>query len=798
MNAVLRGLTWQTCLVYLDDVIIFTKGDVAQHVVELATVLERLSQAGLSLKAKKCTFAATKPQYLGHELDAEGMESLVRSVVEFPEPTDSAEVKRFVHMTGYYRRFAPDFASRASTMTKLLRKGVVWRWGQLQQAAFEDLKRALTDRPLLAYPDFRKPFRLITDASKTGLGATLTQDQGQGEQPIAYASRVNSETVSKYSITDLECAAVIWAVKLFRPYLYGRRFELITDHAALKYLMTPGKANLVADALSRAPVRTVAAPVDGRAAREGNARDGARDHRGEQHESGMTGVRSKNGVGNKATASSEKKGSLRTVKKLRERRRYGSRAIEVENGLVCIKEDDGSNRVVLPSALWASALRESHDSVYACHLRTPQTDCGSRKSKAKEVIPPLRSQGVGSPGDRWALDAAGPMPVTADGNRYVIAAVDYATRYAVVSTVATHTAKDVARFIADKLVFVHGPMRELVMDGAPELNSEVVKELVTALQASQLTPVPYRPALLGLVERFHRTWKDMVAIYVAEAQNDWDRWIQCAAYAYNGARHSGTGYSPNELMMGRRLRAPNELLRTSGVTQTGPFAEYHRELVDSMAKATRTAHAALAKDQLRREKYYNRRVRQTTEFAVGDQVWVLKPPRGRGITKLAHQWVGPAEVVQAAGFDNWEVTRTDTGERLIVHCSDVVSSRCPSDSLGIVADKILAELAEEGGRDSDDQHEAADEEREERGKQPAELRTETRTATDGESGGNDDPETTAVQPAQTQSENELRSNRGVTRLTLPEKLERREDRLVVTSKEPQLERKFGRDEARGH
>ncbi|OWZ06249.1 Gag-pol fusion protein [Phytophthora megakarya] len=241
MNAVLRGLTWQTCLVYLDDVIIFTKGDVAQHVVELATVLERLSQAGLSLKAKKCTFAATKLQYLGHELDAEGvrpMESLVRSVVEFPMSTDSAEVKRFVHMAGYYRRFVPDFASRASVMTKLLRKGVVWRWGQSQQTAFEDLKRALTDRPLLAYPDFRKPFRLITDASKTGLGATLTQDQGQGEQPIAYASRVNSETVSKYSITDLECAAVIWAVKLFRPYLYGRRFELITDHAALKYLMT--------------------------------------------------------------------------------------------------------------------------------------------------------------------------------------------------------------------------------------------------------------------------------------------------------------------------------------------------------------------------------------------------------------------------------------------------------------------------------------------------------------------------------------------------------------------------------
>ncbi|KAE8961395.1 hypothetical protein PR001_g30055 [Phytophthora rubi] len=100
-------------------------------------------------------------------------------------------------------------------------------------------------------------------------------------------------------------------------------------------------------------------------------------------------------------------------------------------------------------------------------------------------------------------------------------------------------------------------MREVVMDGAPELNGKVLDALVKALQAKQLTPVPYRPALLGLVERFHRSCKDMVAMYVTEAQDDWDQWLYCAAYAYTGAKHSGTGYSPNELMMGRKLRAPS-------------------------------------------------------------------------------------------------------------------------------------------------------------------------------------------------------------------------------------------------
>ncbi|KAE9271212.1 hypothetical protein PF001_g28476 [Phytophthora fragariae] len=281
-------------------------------------------------------------------------------------------------------------------------------------------------------------------------------------------------------------------------------------------------------------------------------------------------------------------------------------------------------------------------------------DCGTRKARAKEVIPPLRSQGVGDAGDRWALDVASPLPVTDKGNRYVVAAVDYATRYAVVVAVPSHRAPDIANFIVEKLVMVYGPMRELVMDGAPELNGAVVEALVNALQAKQLTPVPYRPALLGLVERFHRTWKDMVAMFVSEAQSDWDRWLPCAAYAYNGARHSGTGYSPNELMMGRRLRTPNELLRTSGVTQVGVFADYHRALVKKMAVATEAAKKALSKDQARRARYYDRQVRRHSEFQVGDKVWVLRPPRGKGITKLAHKWVGPARIEADAGFDNWE------------------------------------------------------------------------------------------------------------------------------------------------
>lgn len=285
MNGVLRGLTWTTCLVYLDDIVIFTKGDIERHIVELASVLERLAIAGLSLKLKKCMFVTESMEYLGHTLSAQGVqptERLVNAVKDFPRPGDPTEVKRFVHLAGYYRKFIAGFGSIAEPMTRLLKKSCSWQWTEEQEFAFERIKHLLTTRPVLKYPDFERSFRLVTDASQVGLGACLMQDFGHGWQPVAYASKVNNHAEANYSITELECLAVVWAVKLFRPYLYGRTFGIVTDHAALKWLMTrpnlagrlhrwsltlqeydfsieyrPGSTNVVADALSRAPVRGV-------------------------------------------------------------------------------------------------------------------------------------------------------------------------------------------------------------------------------------------------------------------------------------------------------------------------------------------------------------------------------------------------------------------------------------------------------------------------------------------------------------------------------------------------------------
>ncbi|GMF24508.1 unnamed protein product [Phytophthora fragariaefolia] len=281
-------------------------------------------------------------------------------------------------------------------------------------------------------------------------------------------------------------------------------------------------------------------------------------------------------------------------------------------------------------------------------------DCDSRKAIPQAVVPPLRSVRTGDVCDRWAIDVAGPLPVTESGKRYVIAAVKYATRYAVAEAVEEHTAKSIARFLMNRMVLVFGPMREIVMDGAREFGSQMITELLSLLQAKQSTPVPYRPKLLGLVERFHRTWKDMVSLYINEVQDDWDEFLPCALYAYNGSEHATHGHQPNELMLGRKLKTPAELLRRRRLRHPHQtLAEFYETLLQDLKAARDLAAVALQKEQARQAMYYNRRnVRQGTAFRIGQLVWIYRPARGPGITKFGHRWRGLGQIMEAAGYDN--------------------------------------------------------------------------------------------------------------------------------------------------
>ena len=283
MADVLRGLSQEVCMDYIDDILVVGKS-ADEHLVNLRIVLQRLREAGLKLKPSKCNLFKTKVKYLGFVVSMAGIEvdpDKTRAVREFPIPLDIRSLRGFLGLTSYYRRFVESYSRLAKPLYHLTQKGVPYRWTPECQQAFDTLKDKLTSAPILVYLDFEVPFVLEMDASHCGLGAVLAQRQADGStRPIAYASRTLQGAEANYPSSELEALGVVWATRHFHHYLYGHKCYVMTDNVALKSLLaTPhpsgklarwgmalqeldliiqhrsGKENSNADALSWFPVQ---------------------------------------------------------------------------------------------------------------------------------------------------------------------------------------------------------------------------------------------------------------------------------------------------------------------------------------------------------------------------------------------------------------------------------------------------------------------------------------------------------------------------------------------------------------
>lgn len=156
--------------------------------------------------------------------------------MNYPIPTNTKEIKSFLGLIGYYRRFIQDFSKKAKSITNLLKQSQQFIWSDLCQDSFSYFKNILTNEPLLQYPDFNLPFIITTDASNFAIGAILSQGKIGSDLPIAYASRTLNKAETNYNTTEKKLLAIVWATKQFRPYLYGRRFTIVTDHRPLTWL----------------------------------------------------------------------------------------------------------------------------------------------------------------------------------------------------------------------------------------------------------------------------------------------------------------------------------------------------------------------------------------------------------------------------------------------------------------------------------------------------------------------------------------------------------------------------------
>ena len=243
LSIIFAGL--EGVIVYLDDILVFAT-DLAKLLELLREVMRRLKAANLKLQPKKCEFMKREIKYLGHVITKDGVKpdpDKVKEVQNFPVPKNPKQFKSYLGISSYYHRHIKNYAHIAKPLTTLLKKDQKFVWTDSANEAFEKLKDKLCNSPILQRPRFDQPFIASTDASSVALGGILSQGKLGEDLPVAYASRTLTPAETRYTVMELEALGALFCIEQFRPYLYGHKFTLVTDHRALLFLKSKKDPN---------------------------------------------------------------------------------------------------------------------------------------------------------------------------------------------------------------------------------------------------------------------------------------------------------------------------------------------------------------------------------------------------------------------------------------------------------------------------------------------------------------------------------------------------------------------------
>ena len=602
MDRVFSGLHWETCLFYLDDIIVFSS-TWEEHLARLRQVFERLRHANLKLGAEKCTFAAKEVSYLGHRVTEEGLlpdSSLLAAIREIPPPKTATEVRSFLGLAGYYRQYVKNFAAIAGPLHALTRKDAVFHWSAECQTAFDQLKTLLTTSPITAFPDFSQAFRLYTDASNAGLGAILAQVRDGKECIICCTSRALNQAAKAYPATKLECLAIVWAVAKFRSYLMAMPFEVFTDHYALQWLKTmrtgsallhrwyaaleeydftvhhrPGKAQTHVDGLSRLPVGP-APPEDTLLHVQVQTEEEARKLAQELHSATHLGGQ--------------------VLWKL-----FSDRYSYKAGRRLCIKV------------------------AQSC----PQCQMGSDYGHRLKTTDTIQSHG---PWDTLSVDIVGHLP-TDHRHEFLIVLVDCYSRYTILVPASNHTANTVSDAILRHVVPHYGTPRRLLSDLGREFVGEVWGKLMRSLGVQHVLTSPYHPEGNAINERSHRTMNNMLRACLLEGTSSktWVEKVPGIMLALNAMVHEPHGFSASMVATGREPTLPpdlqNDAFASPSLDDPADYVEVLRQRL-SMTHQQMTAPPPSA---------------SANPYQEGSLIFVMTTPPERA-NKLTPRWKGPFRV----------------------------------------------------------------------------------------------------------------------------------------------------------
>lgn len=693
MNQIFRGLPFVTT--YVDDILIHS-ADKNQHLHHLREVLSRLRQANLTLRGRKCQICMSEVPYLGHVFSGKGMspdKQKVSAVEEWPTPQNVAEVRKFLGLASYYRRYILHFSDIAKPLHQLTQKDAKFVWSSEHTNAFSILKKKLVQAPILAYPQFKKGsphFVLQTDASSVGLGAVLEQNG----HVIAYASRSLNKAEQQYSVIQKECLAAVFAMKQFRHYLLGRPFHLLTDHCPLQWLSSQkmegllcrwalamqeydftikyrkGCLNANADALSRC----IHPPISAATTKVSTDVFKANLKAAQQEDPVIRQIFTALQTSQKPTPRKWRRPPL-----LRFRQLWTQ--LIIVDGVVCRKYSPGPLRntvtvPVIPSCMQQQLLHQCHDSPAAGHQGVDKTmehlrgegywvnmhqhverycrEC-TKCQKSKLPQPsraPLTSIPIGKPWQMVAIDIL-TVPLSSNGNKYLLVVQDYFTKWADAIPLPNQSASTITSALI-KLFSTMGMPDIVHSDQGRNFESEILKQCLEAFGISKSHTTAYHPEGDGMVERFNRSLLQLLRSYT-DVQSNWEEHLPLALYAYRTAIHASTGASPYTLMFGRQ---PHSAVFESPCGFDPTSYQFH--LRDKLAKLRDFVESNLVMSSANQKMFYDHRA-HSRSFHVNDNVWLSIPTAG----KLDPKWEGKWKITSLKSPVNVEIF--DGKRRKVVH-----------------------------------------------------------------------------------------------------------------------------------
>ncbi|KAA0067728.1 pol protein [Cucumis melo var. makuwa] len=626
MNRVFKDFLDSFVIVFIDDILIYSKTE-AEHEEHLHQVFETLRANRLYAKFSKCEFWLKKVSFLGHVVSSKGVfvdPVKIEAVTNLPRPSTVSEIRSFLGLKGYYRRFVEDFSCIASPLTQLTRKGTPFVWSPACEGSFQELNQKLVTAPVLTVPDGSGSFVIYSDASKKGLGCILMQ---QGKV-VAYASRQLKSHEQNYPTHDLELAAVVFALKIWRHYLYGEKIQIFTDHKSLKYFFTQkemnmrqrrwlelvqdydceilyhsGKANVVADALSRKVAHSVAlitkkAPL---------LRDFERAE----------------------IAVSLNDPYLVGKRRLVEIGQGEDFSISSDDGLTF----EGCLYVPEDSAVKTELLTEAYSSPFTMHpgstkmyqdLRGVYWWRNMKREVADFVSRCLVCQQVKAPRQRPARLL---QPLSVSGWKWESVSMDFITGlprtlkgYTVILVVVDRLTKS-AHFVPGKSTYTAS----------------------TTLDFS----TTFHPQTDGQTERLNQVLEDMLRACVLEFSGSWDSHLHLMEFAYNNNYQTTISMAPFEALYGKCCRSPVCWGKVSEQRMLGP------ELVETTNATIQRIRARVLTAQSKQKSYADGR-RKDLEFEVRDMVFLKVAPM-KGVLrfekkgKLSPRFVGPFEILERIG-----------------------------------------------------------------------------------------------------------------------------------------------------